>query len=86
MNAAAVSPRPASSPAMAVMENEMAHVRVWQREHQDTCTERYQALDGQIVRLHSRIDQLWRLIMGISITSAVTLATLLAQVAMHSVK
>jgi hypothetical protein len=54
--------------------------------HEDECTKRYTALDSNLTRVHGRIDTLTYAIGGAVVSAVMTLAAVLAQISIHSIK
>lgn len=68
---------------VATLEEAKDNSEARQDRHEDMCTDRYNALDGQMVRLHERIDKLLFLQLAALLSTGLALAGMVVQSLRH---
>lgn len=68
---------------VAVLEEARGNADERQDRHEETCGERYASLDGQIERVHARIDSVFKLGIMIAVSTVMTLIAVVAPAILH---
>lgn len=64
---------------VAILEQAKADLDARMGRHEDTCSDRYDALDDQLVRLHERIDKMLYLQLGGMLSAILALIGIVVQ-------
>lgn len=68
---------------LALVEERQTAAKAWEDRHQNECTQRFQLLDGQVTRVHSRIDKLLYIQLTTAVTAVLSMGVLIAQLLMR---